>query len=254
MPPRRWSRPAASPSPRSRPSRSRSNPPPPFTTSTLQQEAARKLGFSASHTMRVAQSLYEDGLITYMRTDGVQMAAEAISAARRAIADRYDAGYVPDKPRHYSSKAKNAQEAHEAIRPTDFSQATAPASGDHAPALRADLQPRAGEPDGLGAARADDGRADRRRRPGDAARDRAGRALPRLSRALRGRPRREGRRRGRRAHAARCARATRRPRPGSRRRSTSPSRRRAIPKRAWSSGWRSSASAGRRPMPRRCRR
>jgi DNA topoisomerase-1 len=107
------------------------NPPPPFTTSTLQQEAARKLGFAASHTMRVAQSLYEDGLITYMRTDGVQMAGEAISAARRAIADRYDAGYVPDKPRHYSSKAKNAQEAHEAIRPTDFALDRA-AAGDHA--------------------------------------------------------------------------------------------------------------------------
>jgi DNA topoisomerase-1 len=107
------------------------NPPPPFTTSTLQQEAARKLGFSASHTMRVAQSLYEDGLITYMRTDGVDMAPEAVSAARRAIANRYDAGYVPDKPRHYASKIKNAQEAHEAIRPTDFARAAA-ASGDHA--------------------------------------------------------------------------------------------------------------------------
>ena len=107
------------------------NPPPPFTTSTLQQEAARKLGFAASHTMRIAQQLYEDGLITYMRTDGVQMAEEAISAARRAVADRYDTGYLPDKPRHYSTKAKNAQEAHEAIRPTDFSLARA-GSGDHA--------------------------------------------------------------------------------------------------------------------------
>jgi DNA topoisomerase-1 len=107
------------------------NPPPPFTTSTLQQEAARKLGFAASHTMRLAQSLYEDGLITYMRTDGVQIAGEAISAARRAVADRYDAGYLPDKPRQYSSKAKNAQEAHEAIRPTDFTKDRA-ASGDHA--------------------------------------------------------------------------------------------------------------------------
>ena len=96
------------------------NPPPPFTTSTLQQEAARKLGFSASHTMRVAQGLYESGAITYMRTDGIDMAAEAISAARRAIANRYDQGYVPDKPRQYTSKIKNAQEAHEAIRPTDF--------------------------------------------------------------------------------------------------------------------------------------
>jgi DNA topoisomerase-1 len=107
------------------------NPPPPFTTSTLQQEAARKLGFAASHTMRVAQQLYEDGLITYMRTDGVQMAGEAISAARKAVADRYDAGYLPDKPRHYATKAKNAQEAHEAIRPTEFNRAKA-GSGDHA--------------------------------------------------------------------------------------------------------------------------
>jgi DNA topoisomerase-1 len=106
------------------------NPPPPFTTSTLQQEAARKLGFSASHTMRVAQGLYEDGLITYMRTDGVDMAPEAISAARRAIASRYDAGFVPDRPRQYQSKIKNAQEAHEAIRPTDFDRSRA-ASGDH---------------------------------------------------------------------------------------------------------------------------
>ena len=81
--------------------------------------------------MRVAQSLYEDGLITYMRTDGVDMAEEAISAARKAIANRYDSGYVPDKPRRYTSKAKNVQEAHEAIRPTDFSRAKA-ASGDHA--------------------------------------------------------------------------------------------------------------------------
>jgi DNA topoisomerase I len=97
------------------------HPSPPFTTSTLQQEAARKLGFSASHTMRVAQNLYEAGAITYMRTDGVQMDGSAISAARKAISDRYDGHYLPEKPRHYSSKAKNAQEAHEAIRPTDFS-------------------------------------------------------------------------------------------------------------------------------------
>src|SRR5687768_601037 len=106
------------------------NPPPPFTTSTLQQEAARKLGFAASHTMRIAQALYEDGAITYMRTDGVQMVGEAISAARKAVVDRYDAGYVPDKPRHYQTKQKNAQEAHEAIRPTDFGRDRA-GSGDH---------------------------------------------------------------------------------------------------------------------------
>ena len=100
----------------------RRNPYAPFTTSTLQQEAARKLGFSASHTMRVAQTLYEAGAITYMRTDGVQMDPSAISAARAAISDRYSGHYLPEKPRHYETKAKNAQEAHEAIRPTDFRQ------------------------------------------------------------------------------------------------------------------------------------
>jgi len=105
------------------------NPGPPFTTSTLQQAASSKLGFSASRTMQVAQKLYEGidiggetvGLITYMRTDGVQMAPEAIDAARAAVADQFGPRYVPEKPRFYSTKAKNAQEAHEAIRPTDFS-------------------------------------------------------------------------------------------------------------------------------------
>ncbi|MCB2046447.1 MAG: type I DNA topoisomerase, partial [Novosphingobium sp.] len=107
------------------------NPAPPFTTSTLQQEAARKLGYSASHTMRCAQNLYEAGAITYMRTDGVQMDGSAISAARKAISDRYDGHYLPEKPRIYQTKAKNAQEAHEAIRPTDFSRDRA-GSGDEA--------------------------------------------------------------------------------------------------------------------------
>ena len=106
------------------------NPSPPFTTSTLQQEASRKLGFSASHTMRIAQQLYEDGAITYMRTDGVQMDGSAISAARKVISDRYDGGYLPEKPRQYQAKAKNAQEAHEAIRPTDFGREKVGA-GDH---------------------------------------------------------------------------------------------------------------------------
>ncbi|MBE5073252.1 type I DNA topoisomerase [Erythrobacteraceae bacterium E2-1 Yellow Sea] len=107
------------------------NPAPPFTTSTLQQEAARKLGYSASHTMRLAQSLYEAGAITYMRTDGVQMDMGAIHALRDAIGDRYDGSYLPEKPRFYSTKAKNAQEAHEAIRPTDFRRDHA-GSGDEA--------------------------------------------------------------------------------------------------------------------------
>ncbi|MCD1621453.1 type I DNA topoisomerase [Citromicrobium bathyomarinum] len=107
------------------------NPAPPFTTSTLQQEAARKLGFSASHTMRCAQSLYEAGAITYMRTDGVQMDQSAIDACRDAITDRYSAEYRPEQPRYYKTKAKNAQEAHEAIRPTDFRKDKA-GSGDEA--------------------------------------------------------------------------------------------------------------------------
>src|SRR5690606_22670159 len=107
------------------------NPAPPFTTSTLQQEAARKLGYSASHTMRLAQNLYEAGAITYMRTDGVQMDGSAISAARKAISDRFSGHYVPEKPRIYQTKAKNAQEAHEAIRPTDFTRDRA-GSGDEA--------------------------------------------------------------------------------------------------------------------------
>src|SRR5512147_2516999 len=105
----------------------RRHPAPPFVTSTLQQEASRKLGFSASHTMRVAQRLYEGvaidgesvGLITYMRTDGVQMSNEAIAACRKLIDHDFGARYLPEKPRLYKTKAKNAQEAHEAIRPTD---------------------------------------------------------------------------------------------------------------------------------------
>ena len=94
------------------------NPSAPFMTSTLQQEASRKFGFGARQTMQVAQRLYEAGHITYMRTDGIDMAPEAITAARDAIKDRYGADYIPDSPRIYKNKAKNAQEAHECIRPT----------------------------------------------------------------------------------------------------------------------------------------
>ncbi|MPZ56734.1 MAG: type I DNA topoisomerase [Rhizobiales bacterium] len=105
-------------------------PPPPFTTSTLQQEASRKLGFAPAHTMRVAQRLYEGvdvggdtvGLITYMRTDGVQIAEEAIAAVRSLIAGDFGKDYLPNAPRHYQTKSKNAQEAHEAIRPTVMTQ------------------------------------------------------------------------------------------------------------------------------------
>jgi DNA topoisomerase-1 len=105
----------------------RRNPYAPFTTSTLQQEASRKLGFSAKRTMQLAQRLYEGvdlggdtvGLITYMRTDGVQIVPEAVSAIRRLVEEEYSKRYLPPFIREYKTKAKNAQEAHEAIRPTD---------------------------------------------------------------------------------------------------------------------------------------
>ena len=96
------------------------NPAAPFMTSTLQQEASRKFGMGARQTMSAAQRLYEAGYITYMRTDGIDMAPEAVQAARDAIADRYGPDYVPSSPRIYKNKAKNAQEAHECIRPTDM--------------------------------------------------------------------------------------------------------------------------------------
>ncbi|MCU0303997.1 MAG: type I DNA topoisomerase [Thermoanaerobaculales bacterium] len=92
-------------------------PYPPFMTSTLQQEAARKLRFNAQRTMRVAQSLYENGYITYMRTDSVTLSGEALHAARAQVGELYGDAYLPDKPRYYTSKSKAAQEAHEAIRP-----------------------------------------------------------------------------------------------------------------------------------------
>ena len=105
----------------------RRNPQPPFTTSTLQQEASRKLGFAPNRTMQLAQRLYEGvdiggetvGLITYMRTDGVDMAPEAVTAVRSLIGSDYGDRYLPSSPRRYTTKAKNAQEAHEAVRPTD---------------------------------------------------------------------------------------------------------------------------------------
>jgi DNA topoisomerase-1 len=101
------------------------NPSAPFMTSTLQQEASRKFGFGARQTMSAAQRLYEAGHITYMRTDGIDMAPEAVMATRDAIKNRYGEDYVPKSPRMYKNKAKNAQEAHECIRPTDMTKDTA---------------------------------------------------------------------------------------------------------------------------------
>src|SRR5690606_10844872 len=106
----------------------------PFTTSTLQQEANRKLGFTARRTMQTAQSLYENGHITYMRTDSTNLASVAVEAARALVADQYGKEYLPDSPRVYSTKVKNAQEAHEAIRP-------AGSPFDFPEQLRAELSP-----------------------------------------------------------------------------------------------------------------
>ncbi|HZW28784.1 MAG TPA: type I DNA topoisomerase, partial [Trueperaceae bacterium] len=105
------------------------SPAPPFTTSTLQQEASRKLGLSARETMRIAQSLYENGYITYMRTDSVNLSNEALNAARDAIRRRYGAEYLTESPRRYKQRAKAAQEAHEAIRPAGTQMRTADEHG-----------------------------------------------------------------------------------------------------------------------------
>jgi len=115
------------------PKQKRRFPYPPFTTSTLQMDASRKLGFSAKKTMQIAQKLYEGidlggetvGLITYMRTDGVTVSAEAVTATRKLVEKDYGKSYLPSSPRMYTTKSKNAQEAHEAIRPTDITRAPA---------------------------------------------------------------------------------------------------------------------------------
>ena len=210
--PRRGRGRRASRSRRSRRSRPAARPPPPFTTSTLQQEASRKLGFSAQRTMQAAQQLYEGvdiggetvGLITYMRTDGVQTAPEALDEAREVIGGLYGRDYVPEKPRIYKTKAKNAQEAHEAIRPTSLAR--------NPGTLR--LEPDLGRLYELiwkrmiasqmesRAHRAHHHRPGDRRRQDRPARHRPGGALRRLPGGLRGRPRRRRRRGGRRPPAA----------------------------------------------------
>ena len=187
----------------SRARRSAATRPPPFTTSTLQQEASRKLGFSPRHTMQLAQRLYEgvdiggesEGLITYMRTDGVQIAPEAIAAVRaHRRASSMASATCPRSPRQYETKAKNAQEAHEAIRPTDFTKPPDKVAryldDDAGQALQADLAAHAGEP-GLERRDRAHHRRDRRHRQGRQAlrpaRHRLGHPLRRLPQALRGR-------------------------------------------------------------------
>ena len=240
----------------------------PFTTSTLQQEASRKLRLNSRNAMRVAQRLYENGYITYMRTDSTSLSESALTAARTQAREMYGAEYVPDAPRHYEKKVKNAQEAHEAIRPAgDRFRTPAQVAGE----LRGEefalyeliwkrtISSQMADARGstasvrLGATLDDGAPATHRRALGQRHRHH----LPRVPRGLRGGARRAPGRpsqgRGRRRSAAcpgsasapRCAPCA--PRPTA----TRPPRRRATPRPPWSRRWRSAASAGPPPTPRR---
>ncbi len=182
----------------------------PFMTSTLQQEAGRKLRFSADRTMRSAQRLYENGHITYLRTDSTTLSESAIAAARAQARELYGDAYVPAQPRQYTRKVKNAQEAHEAIRPAGETFRTPGPDRPRGrrrrlPALRADLAAHGGLADGR-RPRHHGERAHRRhrrhRRGGHVRLVRAHHHLPRLPQGLRGDRRRPGRRRGRRRRVA----------------------------------------------------
>ncbi len=245
----------------------RRNPPPPFTTSTMQQEATRKLGFAPAIAMRLAQRLYEGveidgettGLITYMRTDGIDIAPEAIADIRAMLGKNYGKEYVPASPREYHNKSKNAQEAHEAIRPTSASRTPAEVAKyvdrDQARlyeliwnrAVASQMESAELERTTVDIVAKSGARDDR------PARHRPGGEVRRLPHALSGRRGRNLRGRRVRAACPPCRRTSGSPRKRSKPRSISPSRRRAFPKRRWSSAWKSSASAGLRPTPRSCR-
>ncbi len=234
----------------------KSSPRPPFMTSTLQQEGGRKLRLSSSQVMRLAQGLYERGYITYMRTDNVALSDEALAAVRAAVAGEYGQQYLSSSPRRYTSKVKNAQEAHEAIRPTTPLRPPQRCSG------RAQLPGAGPVPDGLAAhARLADGRRHRHHgqraasapppptaptpssaRPARRSRSPAT-ARSTSSPATRATPRRPRRRGDPPAAHRRRRRARRRPRtPGPRHDAAGPLHRGV----ARSSAWRSWASAGRR--------
>ena len=198
----------------------RRSPAAPFITSTLQQEAGRKLRFGAQRTMQVAQRLYEQGWITYMRTDSTTLSDEALGAARDQAARLYGAEYVPDRPRRYEKKVKNAQEAHEAIRPAGDTfrtpeQAVRQSVRRRAAPLRPDLEAHRRLADGrrqrdhrAGADRGN--RVTERLRAGRGRRVRGfrdGRHVPRIPAGLRGRIRRSRRRARRARHAAAGARS-----------------------------------------------
>ena len=181
-----------------------SKPYPPFTTSTLQQEANRKLGFTARRTMQVAQSLYENGHITYMRTDSTNLAQVAIEAARQLVAENTAGNTCRMRRALYQTKVKNAQEAHEAIRPAghpfDFPESSASRiEPRRVQALRPDLEADGGQPDDRCPRPADHDqrRRGRRRLPGQRQDDRLSRLLAGLRRRLRRSEGRLGRPRGR---------------------------------------------------------
>ena len=242
----------------------------PFTTSTLQMDAGRKLGWSSAQTMRVAQRLYENGHITYMRTDSTNLSEEAINAARQQARELYGDAYVPAEARRYKSKAKGAQEAHEAIRPAGDNfrtpgQLAAAAGPRRVPALRAGLAAHGRLADGR-RGRADGehpaGRAQRHRRGGRVHRQRPHDHLPRLPQGLRGVARREHRppatTRAATTPSAGCRGCERGQQLDTRELDAEGphhhARRPATPSRAWSPGSRSWASAARRPTRRSCRR
>ena len=222
-------------------------PSPPFTTSTLQQEANRKLGFSADRTMKAAQGLHDEGLISYHRTDSTTLSQKALGEAAKAIKDIYGAEFHTGT-RQYQTKVRNAQEAHEAIRPTDFDRRPQQMSGPRrrrGADLRADLEARDRLADGRRPAAAHDGRDHGALRPGRRRVHRLGQGDPvrRVPARLRRRQRRSGggaRRSGddpadavaRPADRRRGRRRARRSR-GSSRRGTRPRRRRATPTRRW---------------------
>ena len=248
----------------SRRSRTAAGPYAPFITSTLQQEAGRKLRYSSAQTMRTAQRLYENGYITYMRTDSVNLSETAIAAARTQIAELFGDRFVPPQPRSYTGKVKNAQEAHEAIRPAGDVFRT---PGEVANELSTEefklyeliwRRTIASQmTDAVGSSVSVRIRATSARRRGvRLRRHRQDHHRPRLPQGLRGVVRRRGRRgRGRRAPAAQPGQgpaADRRRR--STRSATPPSRRPATPRRRWSRRWRSWASAARRRTRRSCRR
>ena len=206
------------------------NPWPPFMTSTLQQEASRKHGMGAKQCMNTAQRLYEAGHITYMRTDGIDMAPEAVMAARDEIKRRFGATYVPDSPRMYKNKAKNAQEAHECIRPTEMGMGPEKIRVEDDQRKLYDLIWKRTIASQMAAARMERTTVDLASPDAQVAFRANGQVM-----LFDGCPR------------SRKARLWKRAR--SRPISISPNPRRVIPKLRWSSGWRNSGSAARRPMP-----